>query len=269
MGGLLNLVGWPDRPPVAIGAHQAYFSTSVVAANATLLAMIAREADGEGQHVDVSMQESVALDLEAAMQQFDIHGRVIKRGGHRFASIVPERRAGLGGLGRLFPCSDGHINTMIGMLRQEEWEEIRRLMASEGLAQDLMEPEWDDLEYAHQHVDHVREVLTAFTAQHTRFEMFAKAHFPPPTRMFIMLVNTAEDIAGDPHLAARQYFLDVDHPELDAKLKYPGGPFSMSETPWGIERRAPLLGEHNHQVWVEETGLTDSEYTELRRRGAI
>jgi crotonobetainyl-CoA:carnitine CoA-transferase CaiB-like acyl-CoA transferase len=82
-------------------------------------------------------------------------------------------------------------------------------------------------------------------------------------------VNTAEDIAKDPHLADRCFFVDVQHPDLGAALKYPGPPYRLSETPWEAGRRAPLLGEDNGQVYGLELGLSATEIQALRAEGVI
>ena len=71
------------------------------------------------------------------------------------------------------------------------------------------------------------------------------------------LVNSPEDLLKDPQLQARSYFVDVAHPELGVSLKYPGAPYRLSMTPWRITRRAPLIGEHNAEIYEEELGLAE------------
>jgi crotonobetainyl-CoA:carnitine CoA-transferase CaiB-like acyl-CoA transferase len=266
VGGVLWLAGWPDRAPMAMGAHQAYFTTSLLAANAAMLALHWRDLSGEGQHVDVSMQEAVSLDLETSMQFYDTRGLLVRRGGYYYSSLTPD----LGpGMRRVYPASDGHINMLVGVQRLEEWTTLLGWMNSEGVAGDLMQPQYREVETVRKDIAHVQEVFEGFTRRHTRQEMFEGAHFRFPVEFFMAPVNTAADIAADPHLAARGFFVEVDHPELDAAFTYPGPPFRLSETPWQLRQRAPLLGEDNHPVYCEELGLTDEDLRQLKAEGAI
>ena len=77
------------------------------------------------------------------------------------------------------------------------------------------------------------------------------------------------EVREDPHLNARSYFVDVEHPELGDSVTYPGAPYGLSETPWSIRRRAPLIGEHNEQVYVGELGYSTEQMARLKAAGAI
>ena len=79
--------------------------------------------------------------------------------------------------------------------------------------------------------------------------------------------QTTQELLNSPQLKARDYFKEVDHPFV-GKLTYPGMPFIMSETShrWG---RAPLLGEHNEEVYGQRLGYTREDLAKLRERGVI
>ena len=85
----------------------------------------------------------------------------------------------------------------------------------------------------------------------------------------LMPVYSARDVVEDSQLTARDFFVDVFHPELDATLRYPGGPYRLTETPWQITRRAPLIGEHNQEIYECELGLTQKEIDDLKSSGGI
>ena len=79
-------------------------------------------------------------------------------------------------------------------------------------------------------------------------------------------INTVEDVFNDPHLMARNYFVEIDHP-YTGPLRYPGAQFKMSETPHRVGR-APLLGEHTDEV-LGELGYKNEDVARLRAQGAI
>ena len=81
-------------------------------------------------------------------------------------------------------------------------------------------------------------------------------------------MNNAEDLLRNRHLKAREYFTEINHQET-GKLIYPGAPFKMSETPWQIRYPAPLLGQHNEEIYCEFLGYTLKDLIKLREEGVI
>jgi crotonobetainyl-CoA:carnitine CoA-transferase CaiB-like acyl-CoA transferase len=79
---------------------------------------------------------------------------------------------------------------------------------------------------------------------------------------------TVEDLVKSEHLVERQFFTEVEHPEV-GKLKYPGPPFRLNETPWMINRRSPLCGEHNEEIYCNRLGYTKQNLVELRASSVI
>jgi len=82
-------------------------------------------------------------------------------------------------------------------------------------------------------------------------------------------VNTVKDVMGDPHLKDRDYWVEVEHQELGTTITYPGAPCKLSETPWQIEGRAPMIGEHNGEIYEKELGLSREELVVLKGAGVI
>ena len=78
-----------------------------------------------------------------------------------------------------------------------------------------------------------------------------------------------EEIMGDPHLQDRDFFVSVEHPELEREFTYPGPAAIYNASPWSISRRAPLIGEHNQEVFVGELGLQQADLEELKNSGVI
>jgi CoA:oxalate CoA-transferase len=81
-------------------------------------------------------------------------------------------------------------------------------------------------------------------------------------------VNTAAAVAEDPHLAARNYFLAVEHPGMGS-VRYPGAPYRHTKTPWAISRPAPRVGEHNEEIYCGELGVPPQTLRGFRERGVI
>jgi crotonobetainyl-CoA:carnitine CoA-transferase CaiB-like acyl-CoA transferase len=101
---------------------------------------------------------------------------------------------------------------------------------------------------------------------HTREELFVGAQ---ERGVRLMPVNDAKSIVEDIGLKAREYFVDVEHPELGESLKYPGPPYRFSETPWRISKRAPLIGEHNMEIYEKELGFTKEQIGILKVANVI
>ena len=83
-----------------------------------------------------------------------------------------------------------------------------------------------------------------------------------------MPVHSAKEIVNSEQLAAREFFVEVEHREA-GKVKYPGAPYKLSATPWGVNRPAPLLGEHNEEVYCGMLGYSKQDLVKLRQAGTI
>jgi len=278
MGGLMYLAGFPEDPPHKLHGSQAYHSASVQAAVGTMMALYTRELTGRGQQVDVSLQESVLMALETAMQHYDLR-KEIRRRTSREQPVVP-------GIG-LYPCKDGHIWSYVVAGAGAGWEVILDWMESEGMVGDLKDPKWAEvfelmgnfralvalandppaLMARLEQFAHINEIVEAFLMKHTKREIFEAA---APRRIMMVPVQSPKDILENPQLQALGYFVDVEHPELGTTIKYPGAPYyHISDAPWRISRRAPLIGEHNSDIYEKELGLSKEQLAVLKQEGAI
>jgi crotonobetainyl-CoA:carnitine CoA-transferase CaiB-like acyl-CoA transferase len=82
-------------------------------------------------------------------------------------------------------------------------------------------------------------------------------------------VNDSKDIMENAQLKEREFWVDINHPELSTSIKYPGAFAKLSETPLNIRCRAPLIGEHNREIYQGELGLSSSELNDLLRSRVI
>jgi len=267
LAGLMYICGFPEDPPNLLACSQAYYLASINAAVGTLLALYYRDLTGEGQQVDVSMQEAAALAQNPVIDQYNLHKAIFRRTGLHLRF----------NMGRAaYPCKDGYVYFAPPHRR---WGELVAWLDSEGMAQDLNEERWLDPEYRQREMRHIEEVWAAFLAVKTREQISrAPVHDTASvggalTRQDRLVwgtpVNTTEDVLRDPQLLARGYFVDVDHPELDTTIRYPGAPYRLSETPWHIRCRAPMIGEHNLAIYEGELGIPRKTLVALKAKGAI
>jgi benzylsuccinate CoA-transferase BbsE subunit len=270
MGGLMSLCGEADRPPVRLRPAQAYVQSGLQAAVGTLLAHHYRVRTGEGQFVDVSMQHAMSWTIIPARQYWELNHLITERGGPSRAFGDQVRRV-------IFPCRDGHV-ALMGVMNVREWGPLVGWLAGEGLAEDLTDASWQILvenagpgaltqaAVTDEELAHVNDILGRLFLKHTKAELAAEAQ-----RRQIMLfpVHTPRDLLEHPQLIARDFFRPLEHPELEQTLCYPGAPYRLSETPWHLQHRAPLIGEHNDTIYGGELGLSPAELAVLMAAGAI
>jgi crotonobetainyl-CoA:carnitine CoA-transferase CaiB-like acyl-CoA transferase len=141
-------------------------------------------------------------------------------------------------------------------------------MASEGMADDLEDEKYRDNSYRRQKevYPHIDEVFQRFIVRYSREEAMDLCQ---RKGLEVGAVYTAEDILNDSQLAARNFFTDVDHEQLGRSIRYPGGPYTLSATPWRLRGRAPMLGEHNAAIFGGELGVSDERLASLRAEGSI
>ncbi len=261
MAGIMWLAGDPRDPPNLPPAYQGYISASIQAAAGTMMALYHRDLTGEGQRVEVSMQEALLIAEETAMQGWDLNKNVRGRTGGRAA--LPIAVPGMGP----YEANDGWIWGYVGAPGGAPWSELLAWMETEGQANDLGQEPYRgvidqlnlrfltvtvlDAAQREQHsptLAHIDDVLRRFVAGKGKWELYEQGQ---RRRLLIGIVSTPEDLAKNPQLAARQWFQEIEHADLGATLRYPGPPYRLSETPWRIGRRPPLLGEHTGEVLSE------------------
>jgi len=143
-----------------------------------------------------------------------------------------------------------------------QWETLVEWLDNEGMAADLKDVAWQNDAYRHEHMDHVLAVLRKWTAVHKTGDLFELGQvmgFPWAP------VYSLEEVRNSPQLQSREFFVNVDHPELNITLKYPGLPYKFMssdnhEKKW---KRAPLPGEDNLLVYTKTLGLSEEEIQRL------
>ena len=257
-GGLLWMCGWPDRRPVMMGGGPAMHQASAEGAAGTLIALEWREATGEGQQVDVSVQACMPLTLMTSMPEY-----------HRMGRLRQPRVGNFHGsaLNGMFACADGYADFRFRG-RPGQWERVVDWLKSEGMQDDLEDEKYRDpvLRREKEIFEHVDDVFQKFIVRYNREDAMDMSQ---RKGLEVGAVYTAEDILNDPQLKARDFFVQVEHDNWGKTFSYPGGPYTLSRTPWRIRRRAPILGEHNAEIYSGELGVSREKLATLKKEGAI
>ena len=163
---------------------------------------------------------------------------------------------------RVVRCKDGYLmHCTLG-----DWTSLVEWVKMDDKAQDLGDPQWEDLQFRKANAEHLFDMLDDWARDYTMAELMEGAQL---RRIPYAMVRSPEALAEDIQLNARGFFSAIEHPELGQTLRYPGGPFFFSKTPWRISRRPPLLGEHNQEVYGGELGVSERRLTEMKETGII
>ena len=266
MSGFMYICGDADRPPVRIPVPQAYLAGGADGAVGAVIAYYHREICGEGQHVDVSMQESLLLTMALAIPLWAVEYSHLKRYGS-------SRRLGSGGLSRMvWPCKDGHVNFVIhgGTTGSQTNSALADWMDEEGMLSNFMrEIDWDKLDLVTITKDLMSSLereIGKFFMKHTKAELYQWAL---ENQTMLYPVSTSKDLMGNTQLSDRNFWVDVEHPELGGTIAYPGAWAIASEANLTIRRRAPLIGEHNQEIYGGKLGISQEELAILKQAGVI
>lgn len=267
MGGEMYVCGDSDRPPVRLGFPYSYIHAGAEGAAAGLIALYWREQTGEGQHVDVSMQECILWTLMNVQQAWALTGINMSRAGS-CRTIVTS-----GVLRRnIWPCRDGYVTfVLFGLLPGAGTNRaLVQWMDSEGHPTGFLKSmNWESFDMSKvtpEELDRINEIIGKFFLAHTKSELYEGAlkrhiQFSP--------VTTSRDIAEDCQLKSREFWVEIEHPDLDTTILYPGPFAKFSETPLTKWSRAPYVGEHNQEIYINELGLAVDELVALYEKGVI
>lgn len=256
MGGAMNESGLPDREPLkkATGTP-VLFSAGNMAALAAMIGLYQAKTDGIGQLIDFSLMEAQMESVDRRMSQllaYQYNNEITNRSDVRARPVYP---AGL------YPCKDGWwAITAIGV----EWPAVGKMM---GMPEMTDDPRWSNMvaQVTPGHREEFMAIFIPWCLEHTKKECVdagqaAGANCGP--------INTMEEVLDDPHLRERGFWAEIDHP-FTGKLTYPGRPFPAEDMPWLIRRPAPLLGQHNEEIYCGKLGYSKKDLVKLKETGCI
>ena len=257
MGGELYSTGVAEKEPLKLGGTVGLYQSGVMAAFATLGAVLGARSEGVGQHVDISLMEVQAGSIDRRMSMllaFQYNGEVTGR------SPLGEATGSGGYPSGVYPCEDGFFQITGG---GKYFERVRNML---GNPVELSGDEW--LTPDAQADEEMEGLFEAFfypwLLDRTKHQAWSEAQ---ASRVLCGPLNTMEDYHRDDFFRKRGAFAEVDHP-VAGSLVHPGRPFVMSNSPWSIRRPAPLLGQHTEEV-LTELGMSGEEIASLRSEGVV
>ncbi len=242
-GGPLNSCGYDDHsiPPIRPGGNQGYHSAASFAHIGVMLALLERQKTGLGQMLDVSMHEACAVNVELANPYWFYPKVQVKRQTCRHAQPSPTQPA-------LFRCADDRLVYFVLIVAEPKaWEALVRWMDAKGLAAQLTEPEFSDVAYRQANFSQIQDVVECFFLVHASDDMYKEGQ---AAGLPIGVLNAPEDLFEDEHLAARGFFVEVEH-EGVGTFKYPGSAYRFSHFGEVTRTAAPRLGADTEAVLSE------------------
>lgn len=240
-----------EREPLTMGGLTAEYHCGLNAAVAAAAALYARMLGGGGQYIDLSKQETALNAQRPDVARFLDGSPMASRAGSSIPGAV-RRTSGI------LRCLDGYVNLHVSedqlpglfdLMGNPDWTREERFKP-ENLAANRQELDNRVEEWAK---DHEKEFI---------FHGAQQRGIP------VAAIYSVAESAGSEHLRERGFFVELDHPQA-GRLKYPGVPFRLSGTPARLDHAAPLLGEHNEEVYCQTLGLRRADLAKLKKTGAI
>ncbi len=251
MGGAMCTTGVGDCEPVKKGMNVMQHQGGTMAAAATMIAFYGARAQGAGQHVDVSLMETQMGAIDRRMSEllaYEYNSELTPR--MDFAGLLQYPYG-------IFPCSDGYVDVAGGFMFLNRIERVLKMP--------LMETYGGINQFdVNRREDFFGSIWYPWIMERTRKEVVEECQ---AARVMSAPINTTEDLLNDPAFQERGFWAEADHP-VAGRLTYPGRPALCSELPWEIRRPAPLLGQHNEEVYTT-LGYYKEDLVKLREGGII
>jgi len=252
MGGLVSVNGQPDSPPTKVAPAIADFLGGMYAIIAILAALQYRSMSGQGQQIDISMQDSVwAITAIQHLPVYLMTGQEPPRLGNRMIEVTPFN---------IYPAKDGYI--VIAIVTVGQWQRLLEVLGREDL-KDV--PEYQSQFDRVKHMDVIDSMVEEWTRERTIEEIIGLLR---AVDLPCSPVPTFGQVTKDPQLASRGMQVEVEQ-LISGRLKVPGSVFKMSETPGSPSQPAPFVGQHNAEVYSSVLGYDNETIDRLQREGVI
>lgn len=240
MGGMVGLTGPRGSAGMPAGASVGDLFPGTLAALGLVSALLEARASGRGQFVDVAMYDAVLSLCENIVYKYSADGHVEKPKGEGHPSLCPFD---------VYETADGAV--AIAAPTEGHWRALCEAIDRPDLASDERTV---DLSARTAHRDFTNGSILEWTRARTRREVVEAL----AGRVPVGPVQTAEDVFRDPHARIREMLVEVEQPGSNAPLTLAGAPIKLTETPSGVYRRPPLVGEHTAEV-LAEAGIAREE----------
>lgn len=252
LGNTMVISGEPDQPPVQAPGELAYGMASTYGAYGIAVALYHRMMTGEGQYLEVSMHEASAHIAGYAIPNYS-YNRVKPHRVSRKTDVVD--------LYDVYQAKDGYVRLFI--IPPEQW---RRLIEWIGEAADpISDPLFENMEWRRENTDLIHGIIADFVGQRTKLELYEEGQ---RRRIGVTPVNTPVEFVESAHTKDRGIFIHMEHPVV-GRYKHYGPVPQFSGSPGQVVRTAPLVGEHNEEVYCGELGLERDDLMALAGSGVI
>ena len=250
----MSITGLPDSPPLKPGPTIGDTGTGIHCAVGILAALLQRGKTGTGQHVEVSMQDAVVNYMRVPMRHHLQADAVVRRSGNRLDHAAPTDT---------YPCAPGGPNDYVYLMSTTPrmWESLLRTIEREDL---LGDPRYTATSERNARFDEVYDIIRAWTTHHTKFEVMERfgAVGVPCGAVF-----DSQDIFTHPQLRERGMVASIEHPTRGT-MTMPGCAVQLDASPVEVTP-APLLGQHNIEVYQGLLGLSPEQLQGLEKEGVI
>lgn len=255
MSGVMDVTGFPSGPPVKAGAAVSDFLGATHLCIGILAALLARQSSGRGQRVEASMHEATVLSLCSALSAAVDGGRstTVARTGNRHPalSVAPYN---------VYAAAEGYV--AINCPSQKHWASLTTLMGRPELASDHR---YHDPVERTKRIDEVDALVTSWTSTMHRDQLISLL---TAARIPCAPVLTINEVIEDPHLHARQAFVETADPARGS-IRLPRSPVRLHDSLTPTEPRpAPYLGQDTADVLRQLLGLSPEDVEHFRAAGA-
>ncbi|MBD1382940.1 CaiB/BaiF CoA transferase family protein [Metabacillus arenae] len=254
MGGVMATTGFADKPPVKAGPALCDFLGGIHLFGGITTALYQREKTGKGQLIEVSMHDAIYPTLASALgAYYSSGGKVSQRTGNQHSGMATAPY-------NVYPTEDGYIAILCVADRQ--WQSLLRVMGKQELIDDDRFQTNVDRSANTKLVD---EIVTSWTSNKNKLEIsdiLIEANVPHAP------VLSIDEVANDPHLKYRKMIREIEHP-IAGKVRVPGSPIRLSDSPLDEVVAAPILGEHTDEVLQEMLGLSEEQLEFLHKKNII
>ena len=251
--GLSALTGYVGGPPMMAGFSYGDPNGGVHATFAVMAALLHREKTGQGQYIDLSQWEAAIMLLPEALMDYSMNGTQPERMGNRDPHMAPHG---------VFRSKGDDRWVSLSVRDEAEWQRLCEVMGQPALSADAR---FASLAARKENEAALEAIVTAWTQERTADEAtqaLQNAGIPAYPAL------DALDMVNSPHVGARDYFVELEHPEVGTR-RHMGIPWTMSRTPCEIRRPAPCLGQDTDAVLTDIVGLSQDEIDALRERDIL
>jgi len=256
--GLLEITGWPDRPPTSMAGP--YPDFIIAKLNITMLvgALLHRQWTGKGQYIDASQFEGDLHFLTPLILDYVVNKRIATRMGNRSSWTAPHG---------VYPCQGNNRWCAISITSDEEWQHFCEIMGKPELIRD---PRFSSVHNRINNVEIVDDLVGQWTSRYPAEEVMKNLQ---ARGISAGVVLNGKDLLDDPQLQFYNYYESLMHPaynepEDSGYVVHRRLPLRLSEAPNEI-KRYPMLGEHNEWFYAKQLGIADDKFVTLINEGCI